>query len=269
MLPSDHDGVVLIDDFTSKELDWTKWNVQTTGKIFNNEQQAYIDSPSTLYLRDELEGASGVLVIQPRFVKGFVTPQGNTFDFVSGRINTRNKIQMTYGSISARIKLPVGDGLWPAFWLLGSQGAWPGCGELDIMESVGEADWISAAVHGPNYSGETALVSKKYFDPPDDAAQWHIYSLDWSPDSLNFMVDGKPVNRVPRQNVEFVGQWVFDKPQFIVINLALGGNYPYKINGIYTPYYGLPASTVEAIANNKIKMLVDWVKVKKNNITIT
>lgn len=257
--------IIFFDDFDSKELDRTKWNVEVTGKIHNHEQQAYIDSVETVFLSDQEDQANGVLVIQPRHIQGYVTPQGDSFDFVSGRINTRDKFDFTYGTIAARIKLPQGAGLWPAFWTLGRRGAWPCCGELDIMEYVGEKDWVSAAVHGPMYAGEAALVNNKYFLSPNEVTKWHIYSLDWMPNCLNFKVDGELIYRVSRANVEFFGPWAFEGNQFIILNLALGGNYPFKINGVIKPYYGMPEATVKAISDNEIKMLVDWVKVSTTN----
>jgi beta-glucanase (GH16 family) len=267
MQPSNTQDVIFFDDFTSDVLDRTKWNVEITGNIHNNEQQAYIDSSETIYLQQGMENANGALVIHPRSRDGYVTPQGSTFDFVSGRINTRERFELAYGTVSARIRLPVGGGLWPAFWMLGSSGNWPACGELDIMEYVGEPDWTSVAVHGPGYSGETPLVNKKYFLQPDDAAQWHIYSLEWMPDSLIFKIDEKLVYRVARPSVEYLGPWVFDARKFIIINFALGGVYPFKTNGVHMPYYGIPASTVEAIRNDEIKLLVDWVKVFRKKET--
>ena len=257
------DEIIFFDDFNSKDLDRTKWNVEITGKIHNDEQQAYVDSSTTIYLQNNDDSANGVLVIQPRFRKGFVTPQGDCFDFISGRINTKGKFDFKYGRIAACIKLPKGEGLWPAFWTLGKLGTWPCCGELDIMESVGENDWISAAVHGPMYAGETALVNKKFFPLSEKATQWHIYSLDWLPNRLEFRVDGELIYRVTRPMVKFFGPWVFDAPQFVVVNFALGGRYPYKTNGVRKPYYGIPETTVKAINNDEIKMLVDWVKVSK------
>lgn len=261
MQPLNNQELIFFDDFTSNELDNEKWNAEVSGEIHNNEQQAYIDSSETIYLQQGSEIANGVLVIQPRYSKGYVTSQGDTFDFVSGRINTCQRFAFTYGSISARIQLPIGEGLWPAFWLLGSDSHWPDCGELDIMEYVGETDWASVAVHGPGYSGETPLVNKKYFLPPENAARWHIYSLDWTPNSLIFKIDGELVYRVRRPAVEFLGNWVFDSDQYLILNFALGGVYPFKTNGIHAPYYGIPEATVESIRNNEIKLLVDWVKV--------
>lgn len=258
--------VLFFDDFTGPELDRAKWNVRTTGSIYNDEQQAYIASAETLYVAAEgvVPGAyNGALIIHPRYRPGFVTPEGDRFDFVSGRIDTRDKFEFCFGTAAARMRLPVGAGLWPAFWLFGN-GPWPETGEIDVMEYVGEADWVSAAVHGPGYAGEAGLVNKLYFPTPDGAADWHVYSVDWYPDRLVFKVDGAVMYRVTRPMIEFFGRWAFDTPKFLILNLALGGTYPFKTNGVRAPYYGLPESTVELIKRDQVKVAVDWVKVTRH-----
>jgi beta-glucanase (GH16 family) len=256
---------VFFDDFSGSKLDTAKWNVEITGMHFNNELQAYVDSAETISIVNgaAAEGAAnGALRLQPKFVPGFVTKDGQQFDFISGRINTRNKVEVAYGSISARIKLTDGTGLWPAWWMLG-KGNWPETGEIDIMEYVGEKDWASAAVHGTGYSGDAGLVDRLYFPANNDVTQWHIYAVDWTPDSLVFKYDGVPMFRVTKPMTQFFGTWAFDNPKFLILNFAVGGVYPFKINGIKQPYYGLSSSTFEAIKNNRSKMLVDWVKVIK------
>ncbi|HEY6900670.1 MAG TPA: glycoside hydrolase family 16 protein [Puia sp.] len=253
------------DDFSGKGLDRTKWNVEITGHTNNNEQQAYVDSAATIYIThgEEAKGATGgVLVIHPRYTPGFKTPEGKTFDFISGRINTRSKAEFLYGEMSARIRITDGAGLWPAWWMLGN-GRWPDKGEIDIMEFIGEGDWASAAIHGPGYSGETPFVNRLYFPQNKDITQWHVYTVNWTPDSLVFKYDDTPMFRVTRPMVEHYGKWAYDNAEFLVLNFALGGGYPAKINGTKTPYFGLPASTVEAIKANKCKMIVDWVKVTR------
>ncbi|NTS43236.1 glycoside hydrolase family 16 protein [Flavisolibacter sp. BT320] len=255
-------NVLFFDDF-SGPLDRNKWNVVTTGFVVNNEQQAYVDSSLTIYTVNgaAAEGAeNGALVLHPRFSEGFTTKEGRRFDFLSGRINTRDKVSFTYGTASARIKMTEGAGLWPAFWALGN-GRWPETGEIDIMEYVGEKDWTGIALHGPGYSGETPLVNKGYFPPGTDVTQWHVYSVDWTKDSILFKVDGNLIYRATRPMVEHYGKWVFDGPKFLILNFALGGAYPFKTNGVKTPYNGIPASTVNLIKEGKSKMLVDWVRV--------
>jgi beta-glucanase (GH16 family) len=257
---------VFFDDFSGPELDRSKWNVIVTGMWVNNEQQAYIDSTDTISIaRDaEAEGAeNGALVIQARSRPGFVTPQGKKFDFVSGRIDTRGKVEFAYGTASARMKMPPGSGLWPAFWALGN-GRWPDTGEIDIMENVGETDWTSVALHGKGYSGNTPLVKKAYFPPGKDATGWHVYSVDWTPDDLVFKVDGDVVYRATRAMIEHYGRWAYDNPKHLILNLALGGAYPAKTNGVKSPYPGIPESTVQRIKDGKAKVLVDWVRVTKN-----
>lgn len=256
---------VFFDDFSGSKLDTSKWNTEITGMHFNNELQAYVDSSATISFvkGTEAEGAeNGALVIQPRFTPGFVTRDGQKFDFISTRLNTKGKFETAYGTIAARIKLTEGAGLWPAWWMLGN-GGWPETGEIDIMEYIGEKDWASAAVHGKGYSGDAGLVNRLYFPANNDVTQWHVYAVDWTPDSLVFKYDDIPMFRVTKPMTQFFGTWAFDNPKYLILNFAVGGIYPYKINGVKEPYYGLPAATFEAIKNNKSKMLVDWVKVTK------
>lgn len=246
--------VIFFDDFNTGHLDRTKWNVVITGFHVNNEQQAYVDSSQTLFEQD------GSLVLQPCYAPGFVTKDGQHFDFISARINTKDKFDFLYGRAEARIRLDSGAGLWPAWWMLG-YGDWPACGETDIMEFVGEHDWASAAVHGPHYSGETPFVNRWYFSGADDVTHWHTYAVDWTPESLVFSYDGHPMFRVTRAMAGHYGPWAFDKKEFLILNFALGGAYPEKINGVEKPYNGLPESTVDLIRAHKARMYVDWVKV--------
>ena len=254
--------VAFFDNFSSEHLDRNKWNVRETGRVVNNEQQAYVDSAETIYISRESPGTDNrVLVLHPRFRPGFSSSAGQHFDFISGRIDTRDRFEFMYGSVSARIKLPAGPGLWPAFWALGT-GSWPDTGEIDIMECVGESDWTSSAVHGPGYSGESGLVNKSFLLGGEDVTDWHIYTAEWTPDSISFKVDGAAVYRVTRPMVDFFGSWAFENEKFLILNLALGGVYPFKTNGISAPYYGLSDETVERISHDDVKMMVDWVEVR-------
>jgi beta-glucanase (GH16 family) len=255
--------VVFFDDFSGPELDRKMWNVEVTGRTVNNEQQAYIDSKETIYLvkGPEAEGAgNGALVIQARYQQGFTTPQGKKFDFVSGRLNTQKKVQVTHGTLSAKMKLPAGAGLWPAFWALGN-GAWPAGGEIDVMENVGDPTWTSVALHGPGYSGDKCFVQKHTLPEGKDSTAWHIYSVDWLKDEFVFKVDDRLVYSVTRKMIEQKGKYAYENPEFLVLNLALGGGYPASVNKVTAPYRGLPASTVEMIKAGKAKVLVDWVKI--------
>ena len=263
---------IFFDDFSGKSLDRSHWNVRITGStmmVVNNEQQAYVDSGATIYIAHgaEAEGAeNGALVIEPGFAKGYLTPGkgqaggGRTFDFISGRIDTRSHLEFRYGEVSARIRMTAGHGLWPAWWILGN-GKWPDCGEIDVMENVGDSLWVSAAMHGPGYSGNTPIVKRDTFPAEYDITHWHVYAVDWTPDSLVFKYDDRAVYTVTRAMVTKYGPWAYDNRKYLILNFALGGGYPAGVFGTKEPYYGLEASTVEAIKAGKCRMLVDWVRV--------
>lgn len=258
---------VFFDDFSGEALDLTKWNVVITGQTVNNEQQAYVDAPEVIYIAHgpEAEGAvNGALVLKAVSRPGFVTPNNRKFDFISGRLNTRGKFESAYGTWAARIKLPAGSGLWPAFWALGT-GRWPDTGEVDIMECVGDSSWISAALHGPGYSGNTPLVKKTPLPAGRDVTAWHVYSVEWSPGQFLFKVDGETYYEVSRAMIEKYGRYAYDNPKFVILNLALGGAYPMSVNNVKgPPHPGLSESTEQLIKDGKARMLVDWVRVTQS-----
>ena len=259
------DDTVFREDFDGPDLDRSRWTVVGTDFWVNNEQQAYVDSSAVLRIvrGDSAAGADGgALLIQAHRRPGLSTERG-VFDFISGRVHTRGKFEFTYGTAAARMKLPPGSGLWPAFWILGT-GDWPDTGEIDVMEYVGEEEWVSHALHGPGYYGETPLVDRHAFPEGEDATDWHVYAVDWTPDRLVFRVDGEPTYRVERTDVERYGSWAFDNPKFLILNLALGGVYPQNVNGVEAPYPGLPATTVDRIEAGEAAVLVDWVQVTRS-----
>lgn len=251
--------LVFAEEFDTPALDRAKWNVEGPEFWVNNEQQAYVDRPETIGFATPGGAEGGALVLRPRFEAGFITPTGRKVDFISGRINTANRFAITYGKVSARIRMPDGAGFWPAFWLLG-YGDWPGAGETDIMEYVGEKEWTSAAMHGPGYSGDTPLVQRQTFPAGTDATQWHVYSVERTADTIVFSVDDREFYRVTKAMVESHGPWRFDGPQYIILNFALGGVYPQAVNGVTTPYFGLPQASVDKIKTGEVAMEVDWVR---------
>jgi beta-glucanase (GH16 family) len=255
---------VFFEDFGAKTLDRDKWNVEVTGRTVNNEQQAYVDSAATIYLvSGNTEGAkNGALVLKANYKPGHISKEHKTYDFVSGRINTRDKMMFTYGSASARMKVTGGDGMWPAFWALG-KGKWPDCGEIDVMETVGDTTWASNALHGPGYFGNTPLAYRASFPKGTDATQWHIYSVDWTENSLIFKIDGKVTYAVTRPMVEKYGKWAYDNPKFLILNFALGGGYPNSVNKVKQPYYGLSQASVNKIKAGMAKVYVDYVLVTR------
>ena len=259
--------VVFFDDFSGPEINRSNWNVTITGQTVNGELQAYVDSAETISIvkGDEAAGATnGALLIRGVWKPWFTSPQGRTYDFISGRMDTRRKFEFAYGTWSARMKLTSAPGLWPAFWALGT-GRWPDCGEIYIMENIGQSDWISCALHEQgNTTRHTSQETRFHFPKDKDITSWHIYSVDWSPDSLVFKVDGEITFTVTKEKVTQQGVWEFDNQKYVILNLALGGQYPASVNKATTPYRGLPDATVQLIKDGKANVLVDWVRVTKN-----
>ncbi|MGV8112295.1 MAG: family 16 glycosylhydrolase [Lentimicrobium sp.] len=179
----------------------------------NSELQSYTNSPANISLDDE-----GNLVITAII-------EGNRF--TSARIKTQGLFAQQYGRFEARIKTPYGPGIWPAFWMLGENietEPWPACGEIDIMELRGqEPHIIHGTLHGPGYSGGNpvtgsyALVNDRFDN------DFHLFAIEWDKDKIDFFVDDYLYQRIERSNVP--GEWVYDQPFFILINLAVGGNY--------------------------------------------
>ncbi|QKW59931.1 discoidin domain-containing protein [Streptomyces sp. NA03103] len=267
-LPGEQSGTyrtTFFDDFTSAALDRGKWRVVRTGTEMgsvNGEAQAYVDSADNIRLEN------GALVLRAAHCKGCTKAGGGTYDFTSGRIDTNTKFDFTYGRVSARMKLPVGDGFWPAFWLLGSNVddpsvSWPASGETDIMENIGYGDWTSSALHGPGYSADGNIGARQVY-PGGRADQWHTYAVEWTPTGMKFSVDDRVVQETTRNKLESTrGAWVFDHDQYVILNLALGGAYPAGWNQVTSPYWGLPQSSVDRIAAGGVQAEVDWVRVEQ------
>ncbi|MCM8556602.1 glycoside hydrolase family 16 protein [Sphingomicrobium sediminis] len=253
--------VLFEDGFDDGALDRDKWNVEGPEFWVNNELQVYVDEPGVISFRETMEGAEGgVLVLKPEFRAGAEDSERRTADFVSGRINSKGNFDFAYGRAEARIKMTDHVGVWPAWWLLGN-GQWPDTGEIDILEYVGQTDWIGVAVHGPGYSGEEAPVERFYFPEGEDATGWHVYAVEWTPEDIAFFVDDREFWRVTKAEIEEMGRWSYDNPKYLILNFAVGGVYPWKVNDIVEPYYGLPQETVEAIQRGEPEMAVDWVRV--------
>jgi beta-glucanase (GH16 family) len=179
----------------------------------NEELQSYTNNSANV----SLDGAGNLILTAIR--------DGNRF--TSARINTKGLFAQQYGRFEARIKTPYGPGLWPAFWMLGENittVGWPQCGEIDIMEQRGqEPHIVHGTIHGPGYSGGNpvtksyALVNNR-FD-----TDFHIYAVEWNKDKIDFFVDDYLYQRIERREVP--GEWVYDQPFFLLLNVAVGGNY--------------------------------------------
>jgi beta-glucanase (GH16 family) len=152
--------------------------------------------------------------------------EGN--DYTSARITTRGMLEPTYGRFEARIKLPQGQGIWPAFWLLGSDidaVGWPQCGEIDIMEYRGQEPWlVHGALHGPGYSGNAPITDSYVLEGTGNFYDdFHVFRVDWSPSTIVWYVDDVIFQVVELASLP--GDNVFDHPFFLLLNLAVGGSY--------------------------------------------
>jgi len=179
-------------------------------------------------------------------------------------MNTDDKVSWTYGRFDIRAKLPKGKGSWPAIWMLGeniSTVGWPNCGEIDIMEHVGFDDGrIHASIHTEDYNhmNNTQKSGSTFIETATDS--FHIYSLEWSPTYLHYLIDNESYFFVYNGSNGDVAKWPFDEPQYIILNLAIGGDWG-GIQGIDPSAFPM-------------KMLVDYVRVYKmsenyNNVQVT
>ena len=182
----------------------------------NNELEYYTDRPENIVVEN---GMLKITAIKESYLGS---------SYTSARIVTKGKYEKQFGRIEARIKLPYGKGLWPAFWMLGADSdtvSWPQCGEIDIMEYLGSnPTTVFGTLHGPGYSGGEA-ISKKYSLPNNRFDNdFHIFGIEWGTDYVNFYVDDVLYNQITPKDVK--GEWVYNKPFYIILNMAVGGVYP-------------------------------------------
>lgn len=148
--------------------------------------------------------------------------------YTSGRINSRDLFEQAYGRFEARIRLPIGAGIWPAFWMLGGnfeKVGWPECGEIDILEYRGQEPFtLHGSLHGPGYSGGNAVTSR-YQSSASLDGDFHLYSVEWTPESIHWYFDDVLYKVVTPRDLPAGGRWVFDHPFFIILNVAVGGNF--------------------------------------------
>ncbi len=210
------------DEFTQADgtkPDSAKWGYAIGGSGWgNNELQYYTDRTENA----RIEG--GALVIEAR-AENF-----GGRSYTSARLLTKEKQSWTYGRIEARIKIPRGQGIWPAFWMLGSNigsVGWPQCGEIDIMETIGrEPAIVHGTVHGPGYSGELAISGSYTLAGATLADDFHIYAIEWEENRIRWFIDGQVYFTLTPSSLPNGSAWVFNQPQFILLNLAVGGNWP-------------------------------------------
>ncbi len=202
----------------------------------NAEREYYTDRRENSALNGD-----GYLVITATTENTATTPYECHYgacEYTSARLLTHNKFAFTYGRAEARLKLPYGQGIWPAFWTLGSNfdtADWPNCGEIDIMENIGrEPNIVHGTVHGPNYSGGNG-IGGGYTLTTALSEDFHVYAIEWEPDEIRWYVDDVHYFTVTRAQVEGAGNtWVFDHPFFFIMNIAVGGYWPGYPDGTST-----------------------------------
>ena len=205
------------DEFDRNDIDQTKWQLDVgyTGET-NNEMEIYTDRKENVFTENSC------LVIAAR------KENYSGYHFTSARLTTKGLYSWTYGKIEARLKIPSGQGLWPAFWMLGedvSSIGWPDCGEIDIMENIGNRpETVRGTLHGPGYYRDDGIWADYTLSGQKFADNFHLFSIEWEPDQIRWYVDNQlysilGINDVP-------GKWVFDHPFFILINVAVGGYWP-------------------------------------------
>jgi len=215
----------------------------------NRELENYTKDPANAHT-----DGKGNLVIRAIPIKADPAPPAGAPAYTSARIKTQGLFAAGPGGrIEARIKVPRGAGMWPAFWMLGNtfnKGNWPACGEIDIMESIGrEPSRNHGSLHGPGYSGSKPMTA--IYTLPDGkkfADDFHTFSIDWTPTTVTFYVDDTAYETVHDTDIPAGTKWVYDQPFFLLLNVAVGGNFA----GPVSPDTVFPQ-----------EMLVDYVRVYK------
>jgi beta-glucanase (GH16 family) len=278
--------LVWSDEFnTGNTPDPSKWTYDIGGNGWGNQELEYYTNRL-----ENVKVEAGNLVITAR-QETYTGADGVTRNFTSARLRTQGLFSQAYGRFEARIKLPVGQGIWPAFWMLGDNfptDGWPRCGEIDIVENVGkEPSIVHGSLHGPGPAKIPAELTAAFGLPADtdspiaNAApapkkaavaappptavglppkpslgdDFHLYAVEWEPGAIRFFLDAHLYATFTSAQWPAGGTWVFDHPFFLLLNIAVGGKWP----GSPDPTTVFPQ-----------KMLVDYVRVyKKNGETTT
>ena len=234
-------------------IDSSKWSFDTGGGGWGNSELEYYTNSTSNVSQD----GQGHLAITARKENpaGYSCWYGSC-TYTSGRILTSGKFTQKYGRFEASIKIPKGQGMWPAFWMLGDNintAGWPAGGEVDIMENIGKTpNTVYGTIHGPGYSGANGVGGNKTIGSALGDA-FHTYAVDWSPNLIIWYLDGVEYFRATPAQIGG-NTWVYDHPFFMILNVAVGGGWP-----------GNPDSTTSFPQT----MLVDYVRVSAWNDTTT
>ncbi len=232
-------------------VDSSKWTAEIGGGGWGNQELEYY----TNSVENAYHDGNGSLVIkaikltQPSNLTCWYGP----CQYTSARLITKGKFDQKYGRFEARIKIPRGQGMWGAFWLLGNNidtVGWATCGEMDIMENIGrEPNIVHGTIHGPGYNGANGISSS--YSLANNAAfadDFHVYKTEWSENLIQFYVDGSLYKTIRPSDIPQGAQWVYDHPFFMILNFAVGG-----------PWGGVPDNT--SVFPNT--MVIDYVRVYK------
>jgi beta-glucanase (GH16 family) len=228
--------------------DPAKWKFDVGGGGWGNKElESYTDRAANVQQR----GGNLVITAQKEDYTG---ADGIARPYTSGRIKTAGLFGQAYGRFEARMQLPIGKGIWPAWWMLGEDietAKWPAAGEIDVMECIGDPLMIYSTLHGPGYSGAHG-ISAKFAVPVGEEVHkgFHLYAVEWEPNDIKFYFDDYLIaERTPKDLPEGT-KWVYDHPFFLLLNVAVGGAWP-----------GYPDETTVFPQ----RMLVDYVRVYKRN----
>jgi beta-glucanase (GH16 family) len=208
-------------------VDGAKWVADTGGEGWGNQELQYYTARAD---NVSLDGG-GRLVITAR-AEPLDSPYGCWYGicrYTSARLKTKDRFEATYGRFEARIRIPRGQGLWPAFWMLGSNidsVGWPRCGEIDVMENIGrEPTVVHGTMHGPGYSGGSSIGGAYTLNEPF-ADNYHVFAVEWTPGQIRWLVDEQEYRRTTPADLPPGATWVFEHPFFLLLNVAVGGVWP-------------------------------------------
>jgi beta-glucanase (GH16 family) len=226
-------------------VDASKWGFDSGGGGWGNDELEYYTN--RLQNSSQQDGNLVIKVLQEKYTGA----DGVSRNYTSARLKTLGKFSQTYGRFEARMKIPRGQGIWPAFWMLGDdieKPGWPACGEIDIMENIGkEPALVHGTIHGPGYSGDKG-IGGPYGLPGGQtfADDFHVFAVEWEPNAIRFYVDDHLYTTRTPADLPKGAKWVYDHPFFMLLNVAVGGGWP-----------GSPDSTSVFPQT----MLVDYVRV--------
>jgi beta-glucanase (GH16 family) len=204
--------------------DSRKWIADSGGHGWGNaELESYTSRSQNVRIE------RGHLVIEAR-KESYLGSDGIRREYTSARLKTQGLFTQRYGRFEARIQIPAGKGIWPAFWMLGddfSTAGWPACGEIDIMENAGaESSIVHGSMHGPGYSADNPITAA-YTLPRDRFSDgFHLFAVEWAPGRVQFFVDGNLYETRTPSDLPKGERWVFDHPFFVLLNMAVGGKMP-------------------------------------------